>query len=380
MTTLQNHFGLGGIFLTVTPDDENTFLVTAYSQVDKKGKPIDISNLTSEQLNAQAEKRKEVRLKFPGITALNFEYALDVVIREVIGWDVSKGKPTGKPGLFGIPIVFGGAVKEQGRTTLHVHFIIWLVGFIDYLNNINSGNTKTQMQAKRHICEEVDNAISTELISFTAGSSTTGNRENERQEIKTFDHNCKKPFRKRSAPTVVNVQQLRNLRHKDGHKHDTTFTICPDCDKKWTSEEMVFQYLVNHKELKQVVSFPHSNDKYLETMCYEYTKPGFTGQVNPSIVHAKADHHLSSHTTSCFKNSKKRGSENKPMPYGSECRMHFPQLSRKQTGTEALLFGENTSADFYSWTGGKTEKQLFEVNPKHRKLDLFTNAFGPAIG
>ena len=143
MATLQNHFGLGGIFLTVTPDDENTFLITAYSQVDKKGKPINISNLTSEQLNAQAEKRKEVRLKFPGITALNFEYVLDVVIREVIGWDVSKGKPTGKPGLFGIPIAFGGAVEEQGRTTLHVHFIVWLIGFIDYLNNVNSGNTRT---------------------------------------------------------------------------------------------------------------------------------------------------------------------------------------------------------------------------------------------
>ena len=92
--------GLGGIFLTVTPDDENTFLVTAYSQVDKKGKPIDITNLTSEQLNSQAEKRKEVRLKFPGITALNFEYALDVVIKEVIGWGVSKGKRIEKPGLF----------------------------------------------------------------------------------------------------------------------------------------------------------------------------------------------------------------------------------------------------------------------------------------
>ena len=60
MATLPNHFGLGGIFLTFTPDDENTFLVTAYSQVDKKGKAIDISNLTSEQINTQAERRKEV--------------------------------------------------------------------------------------------------------------------------------------------------------------------------------------------------------------------------------------------------------------------------------------------------------------------------------
>jgi hypothetical protein len=263
MATLQNHFGLGGIFLTVTPDDENTFLVTAYSQIDKKGKPIDISNLTSEQLNVQAEQRKQVRLKFPGITALNFEYALDVVIKEVIGWDVSKGKPTEKPGLFGVPIAYGGAVEEQGRTTLHVHFIIWLLGFIDYLNNINSGNNKTQLEAKRHICQVVDNAISTELISFPTTTKTNRSVSwsiPEREEIKTFDHNCKKRIRERSAPTVVGEQQLRNLRHQNGHKDDAAFAVCPDCDKKWTSEEMVFEYLVNHKKLKQVTSFP--NNKY----------------------------------------------------------------------------------------------------------------------
>ena len=109
----------------------------------------------------------------------------------MIGWDVSKGKPTEKPGLFGIPIAFGGAIEEQGRTTLHVHFIIWLLGFIDYLNNINSGNTATQLQAKRHICKVVDNAISTELISFTE-ESCTNTSVKKREEIKTFDHSCKK--------------------------------------------------------------------------------------------------------------------------------------------------------------------------------------------
>jgi hypothetical protein len=60
--------------------------------------------------------------------------------------------------------------------------------------------------------------------------------------------------------------------------------------------------------------------------------------------------------------------------------MHFPQLPQIRTATQALLFGENTSVDFYSWTGEKTERQFFEVNPKQRKLDLFTNAFVPALG
>jgi hypothetical protein len=129
MESLQQQFGLGGIFLTVTPDDENTFLITAYSQVDQNGKPIDVTELSSEVLKAKANKRNEVRLQFPGITALNFEYVLDTVCEIVIGWDIKKNCPTGTPGLFGVPKAFGGAVEEQGRTSLHVHFIIWLHGW-----------------------------------------------------------------------------------------------------------------------------------------------------------------------------------------------------------------------------------------------------------
>ena len=44
---------------------------------------------------------------------MNFEYALDAVIKEVIGWDVSKGKPTEKPGLFGIPVAFVEPLKNK---------------------------------------------------------------------------------------------------------------------------------------------------------------------------------------------------------------------------------------------------------------------------
>ena len=35
MESLQHQFGLGGIFLTVTPNDENSFFVTSHSQIDK---------------------------------------------------------------------------------------------------------------------------------------------------------------------------------------------------------------------------------------------------------------------------------------------------------------------------------------------------------
>ena len=56
MESLQQQFGLGGIFLTVTPDDDNSFLVVAYYQTDVDGNPIDVNNLSNEHLKANAKK------------------------------------------------------------------------------------------------------------------------------------------------------------------------------------------------------------------------------------------------------------------------------------------------------------------------------------
>jgi hypothetical protein len=168
MDACQHNFGLGGVFLTGTPDDENSFLVTAYAGMDNCAGPVDVESMTAETLKAKAKVRKEVRINYPGITALNFEFILDIVIREVIGWDVKKGEPTEKPGLFGVCKAFGGAVEEQGRTSLHVHFIIWIEGFKDYLRTVSSSYTVERNVAERHITEVVDNSISTELFTFAS--------------------------------------------------------------------------------------------------------------------------------------------------------------------------------------------------------------------
>ena len=124
MNSLQHHFGLGGIFLTVTPDDENSFLVTTYSMHDKNSVAINVQQLSTDELENRGRLRKQIRLKFPGITSLAFQYVLDIVLEEVVGWDIKHNRPTGKPGLFGLPLAFGGAIEEQGRSTLHVHLVI----------------------------------------------------------------------------------------------------------------------------------------------------------------------------------------------------------------------------------------------------------------
>jgi Helitron helicase-like domain at N-terminus len=121
---IQHRFGMASYFLTVTPDDDSSFLVQVYSGVcidDERP----VASLSDEELSCRAHKRTELRIKYPGICAYFFDLMLNIVITEVIGWDLKKQVGTGE-GLFGIPEAFVCAVEEQGRSTLHAHFEVWI--------------------------------------------------------------------------------------------------------------------------------------------------------------------------------------------------------------------------------------------------------------
>ena len=95
------------------------------------GENIDINEhsvheSSDEDLMLRAQKRTKLRLKVPGICALFFELALDTVITEVLGWDLEL-KCSNSRGLFGNIDAFTCSIKEQGRSTLNAHFLIWIV-------------------------------------------------------------------------------------------------------------------------------------------------------------------------------------------------------------------------------------------------------------
>jgi hypothetical protein len=98
---MQHVFGTGSIFLTVSFDDDSCFLTQALAgqQVDNDD---DASTLTEDELKECCKKRSQIRLDFPGITALNFEMLLQILVEEVVGWDMRNGEPTKKAGHFGI--------------------------------------------------------------------------------------------------------------------------------------------------------------------------------------------------------------------------------------------------------------------------------------
>jgi hypothetical protein len=82
---IQHHFGAPSYFLTVVPDDDNSFLVQVYSQIiidDDRA----VGTLSDEELVDRAKQRTQLRIKYPGICAYFFEAVLDIVIEKVIGW------------------------------------------------------------------------------------------------------------------------------------------------------------------------------------------------------------------------------------------------------------------------------------------------------
>jgi len=122
---MQHHFGLPHLFLTYTGDDQNSFMVQVYSDCEIDDK-TPVATLTDQDLLKRSKLRNELRISYPGICAYFYECMLKIVIEEVIGWDMKNNEARPGGGLFGIPIAFTSSTEEQGRTTLHSHFLIWL--------------------------------------------------------------------------------------------------------------------------------------------------------------------------------------------------------------------------------------------------------------
>jgi hypothetical protein len=93
--SMQHVFGAGSIFLTVSFDDDSCFLTQVLSgvQVDNYD---DISTLTEADPKECSTKRSQTRLDIPEVTALNFEMLLQILVEEVVGWDMRRDEATKK--------------------------------------------------------------------------------------------------------------------------------------------------------------------------------------------------------------------------------------------------------------------------------------------
>jgi hypothetical protein len=161
--SMQHVLGIPSLFLTVTFDDENSLLMQVLS-----GETIDdvrdVKTLSDAELAERAVQRKELRLNHPGLGALNFKMLLEIVMKNVIGWDMHKHCATDLPGLFGECEALAAAMEEQGRLTVHVHFSVWVKGFDSLRKSLFFGTKPQQRCASKLIPDYCEHVSTTELI------------------------------------------------------------------------------------------------------------------------------------------------------------------------------------------------------------------------
>ena len=375
----QHHFGLSHIYLTVTNDDENSFLVQAYAGVEvDDGTPVHL--LSDAELRERSKLRTKLRIEHPGICAYYYELMLDILLEEVIGWDMEEDAAKNEGGLFGIPLAFTASTEEQGRTTLHTHFQIWIVGYKERRDKLYSSNYRERKAAEQYLCQYIDKLSSTELYN----PSMSKYRENHSM---AFPHDCTKSLSKRKLPVTVDDQQLRNLRHQKGIDETRgRFADCPHCGHYWTNEELIESYLIHGIKVPGLTCFPDGQSKRLKAMAVEYqmSAPG-TPEMDSCIIDAAYNHH--SHApSSCFGKQKQRhktqfstnenGSNNKKCKQKNrECRYRLPKRKKRKT----IMQNTEDVVRWYLWNGTFNERSIKEICIKRHGYNAFQNVSCPAI-
>lgn len=379
--TFAHHFGFPSFFLTVVPDDLNSFYILVYSANANAHKAVDPANMTDQELKKFATLREKIRMEYPGICAFYFEQVLDIVIEQVLGWDQTNGRPTERPGLFGVPIAYIAAMEEQGRKTLHTHILVWIKGFSDIQENIHSSDSEIANRNKRKLEQLVDAVVTSELISKKHCA-----REKFMTVNGAFQHKCcTASGRPKKAPRVVDDQSLRNLRNRKGRVNcGGAFAYCPqeNCCKVWTSESLLSSYLTEGVKIPNMTQLP-DDCKRLKTMllCRQVVT---NAELMPSFL-VNAAHNFHEHTTSCFKKTtktkrKKAGTSGEEVEEeihrGDECRYRYPKRPKCHTKVEDSTDKE---IKWYNWTGTFTYRKMKEVNLKRHKYDSFVNENCKAI-
>ena len=89
-----------------------------------KNPPSKTSN--SETIKEFATKCAKTRTAYPSICALDFEHVIKITTKHLLGWDETHHQNIANTGLFGDLDAYAYAVEEQGKKSLHAHFLIWL--------------------------------------------------------------------------------------------------------------------------------------------------------------------------------------------------------------------------------------------------------------
>lgn len=353
-------FGLPSIFFTVTPDDLDNFRIRVYSCGSEEDCPISIHS-NDDEIDNYLDECAEIRVKYPGYCAHDFDSILKIVIEHVIGWDLKSGTGKVNTGAFGDCEAWYTPVEEQGRKTLHSHFLIWIKGWSSILKGLYSVDMEHRETAAAELSAYADHVVSTRCF----GIEERSNHITSCLGDAAVKHDCEKPEMK-----PCSRQKLRNMRYKfcERTKKETATTSCDCCKVQFTNEELVCNVMeaicnklgvdMENKEIRKRMRLVllEGNANLLESINdISDIDKDFLLQVLRNMHHDK-------HTFTCFKKQ------------NDECRSRIPNPPCEKT---IVHFLEDESILWHEWNGTIKSRTPYMLEVKRHPLDVFMNQYNP---
>jgi len=301
--------------------------------------------LSEEFCIADWEFRKDQRTTHPGAGAFDFDMLMNVIVDNIIGFDADDG------GIFGKVAAYSQTVEEQGRKTLHSHFLLWIPELQSRIREmVACRNRNKRIHLITELRRYIDTVASTKL-------------HNEINAVQI--HDC-------GMLTKCSTQELRDMRHKTGCKvREGIVAKCVNCNKHFNSEQLAATILsesynidiqvnpeskqLDPKHILDCIAMRHIYDVANVLSPIEREKRLF-------LINAFFNLHRSVHAKSCFKKK-------------DECRFDLPSKAVEQTIIE---FSENPQKHF-NWWGGLVPTNTFTVQVKRDMLNVFMNQYCPFV-
>ena len=152
--SMISYLGAPSWFITFSPVDVKHPLSIYYASTDEEFKP-DLSFLSS-------DKAYSLICENPMAGARFFNFMVKAFIKHVLGID------TDHNGVFGKTSGYYGTVEQQGRLTLHLHMVLWLMAALtpqEIRDKLLGGNSKFQQELIQYLEDVMSGGFDGETMS-----------------------------------------------------------------------------------------------------------------------------------------------------------------------------------------------------------------------
>ena len=370
-------FGIPAIFLTITPDDLRSFRIVVYALSPEKVTTygqVDTQSFSESDILTDFNVRREARVQHPGLCAEEYQRIMSLVIKHLFNWDTKTKKRIGT-GLFGDVLAWCLATEEQGRKSLHGHYLVYIENWNRVMNILQRKRDETESTGDWKIFDANRDAKAMFVNACSARLFTDFQIGKPLAEHSVFAHeNCRSERNRKAMRFTVKPvedQILREMRHKvNCHIHKGQIAICVKCSKYFSINGIIENALNVHLGNPDLTfNFPEQRCKPLDRIVYEmgkdvsWFKRSISEQSKRYFAgNAITNVHLTKHTQRCFKKN-------------AECYANLPDGI---SDSDVLVY--NQEFDLWSnWCGAKEKRYMLRFQPKRLIEDVFMNIHNPSI-